>query len=206
MQQIAPGVSTAIENHAEIAAENFRTENLILINETIKHLETEINQLENDLAGVKLDIQNCIIKAPIDGNINIITEINRGDNIVAGTTIATIIPEDDDNSYVIQIYASNEDISKVNIGDKVKYSFLALPYKEYGELTGKITKIATDTKITKDGSSSYYLVEADIQTEPLISYKGEESKIKIGMECEARVVTRTKKIIHYLLEKIDLRL
>ena len=105
LQQIAPGVSTAIENHAEIAAENFRTENLILINETIKHLETEINQLENDLAGVKLDIQNCIIKAPIDGNINIITEINRGDNIVAGTTIATIIPEDDDNSYVIQIYA-----------------------------------------------------------------------------------------------------
>ncbi|WP_278184254.1 HlyD family efflux transporter periplasmic adaptor subunit [Alkaliphilus metalliredigens] len=112
----------------------------------------------------------------------------------------------DDSNYTVRIYPSNEDIANINIGDKVKYNFLALPYKEYGELTGKIARIATDTKTTQEGNSSYYLVESDIETRALVSYKGEEADIKVGMICEARIVTKTKKILHYLLEKIDLRL
>ncbi|QEK12907.1 hypothetical protein FQB35_11545 [Crassaminicella thermophila] len=78
---------------------------------------------------------------------------------------------------------------------------MALPYKEYGELTGKITKIAEDVKPSKD-NKSFYLVEADIE---LVGYNDEKKKIKVGMVCEARIITKTKKILYYLLEKIDLR-
>ncbi|MFZ5968284.1 MAG: HlyD family efflux transporter periplasmic adaptor subunit [Bacillota bacterium] len=204
LQQTAPGTPQYVQDHTDIAVQNFKTENLILLNDQITKLETEINQLENNLETLKLDIQNCIVKAPIDGYINIYTDINKGDSLQGGTSIATIIPDNDSN-YKVQIYASNEDITNIKVGDKVRYNFLALPYKEYGELTGKITRIAKDTKINKEGNASFYLVEADIENKPLVSYKGEEARIKVGMACEVRIVTKTKKILHYLLEKIDLR-
>ncbi|WP_068558099.1 hypothetical protein [Thermotalea metallivorans] len=49
------------------------------------------------------------------------------------------------------------------------------------------------------------MVEADIESRPLVNYSGEEAKIKMGMACEVRIVTKTKKILHYLREKMDLR-
>lgn len=205
LQQTASGTAEALEAYPNIAVEHFKNENLISVNDQIRNLEAEIHQFENNLQAVKLNIDNSIVRAPIDGHINMITDINQGDNLQIATTIATIIPDNDTN-YKIQIYAPNEEITNINISDKVKYNFMALPYKEYGELTGKITKIATDTKVANEGNTGYYLVEGDIENRPLISYKGEEVDIKVGMVCEARVVTKTKKILHYLLEKIDLRL
>ncbi len=205
LQQIAPGTTESLEDYPNIAVEYFRNETLISVNEPIKNLQSAIHQLENNLQAIKLDIENCIVTAPIDGYINMVTDINQGDNIQIATTIATIIPGAHTN-YKVQIYTPNEEIAKIKVGDKVKYNFLALPYKEYGELTGKITKIATDTKVTNEGNTGYYVVEADIENRPLISYKGEEAKIKVGMLTEVRIVTKTKKIFHYLLEKMDLRL
>ncbi|WP_207641974.1 HlyD family secretion protein, partial [Clostridium aceticum] len=204
LQQTAPGTTEALEAYPNIAVDHFKNENLISVNDHIKNLQVEIRQLENNLQTVKLDIESSIVRTPIDGYINIIQDINKGDSIQGGT-VATIIPDNDTN-YKVQIYAPNEEIANIKVGDKVKYNFLALPYKEYGELTGKITKIAIDTKVTNEGNTSYYLVEADIKNRPLISYKGEEAEIKVGMVCEVRVVTKTKKILHHLLEKIDLRL
>jgi hypothetical protein len=49
------------------------------------------------------------------------------------------------------------------------------------------------------------LVESEIENKPLFSYKGEEGEIKMGMTCEAQVITKQKKILYYLLEKIHLK-
>ena len=99
----------------------------------------------------------------------------------------------------------NKDISLISVGDKVKFRLDALPYKEYGMLAGIVTMISPDSSINQSTSTSYYLVEASIENRPLVSYKGEESSIKVGMTLQGHVVTKRKKILHYLLEKIDLR-
>lgn len=80
-----------------------------------------------------------------------------------------------------------------------------MPYKEYGELRGTITDIATDATVDAKTGISYYLVESEIENKPLFSYKGEEGEIKMGMTCEAQVITKQKKILYYLLEKIHLK-
>ncbi|MBZ4647232.1 MAG: hypothetical protein JG777_2721 [Clostridia bacterium] len=33
----------------------------------------------------------------------------------------------------------------------------------------------------------------------------EKAEIKVGMACEAQVITKTKKVLYYLLEKINLK-
>ncbi|WP_257788397.1 HlyD family secretion protein [Clostridium saccharobutylicum] len=105
----------------------------------------------------------------------------------------------------MSLYVSNKDIAGIKVDQKVKYHFEALPYKEYGELNGTITEIATDATVDPKTGISYYLVQSEIENKPLFSYKGDEGEIKMGMACEAQVVTKKKKILYYLLEKINLK-
>ncbi|MNJ72979.1 hypothetical protein D3C77_697030 [compost metagenome] len=52
---------------------------------------------------------------------------------------------------------------------------------------------------------SYYSVEADIQSKPLRSKKGEEAYIKTGMMAEAQIIARSETVLEYILKKIDLK-
>jgi HlyD family secretion protein len=120
-----------------------------------------------------------------------------------GKEVATIIPENGE-SFKIQMYVPNKDISNIDVGDQVKYRFDALPYKEYGVLEGKIKSISVDASYNEAQGTSYYLVESTVVNKPMVSYKGTQATIKVGMSLEAQVITESKSILHYLLEKIDL--
>lgn len=144
------------------------------------------------------------MKATIDGVVNVKNDIAKGQLVQLGQEILSIIPQDD-SQYKVQLYVSNKDITGMKIGEKIKYHFEALPYKEYGELTGTLTDIAEDATVDTKTGTSYYLVKSEIQNKPLFSYKGEKGELKMGMTCEAQVITKQKKILYYLLEKINLK-
>ena len=188
---------------AELDLQIYRNKYLLDIQNTIITDEKTLNTIEKTFKSTNLNIQNSNITAPIAGIINVIMEFNKGDLLENGTTIATILP-DKDSRLKVQLYVSNQDIAKIKVGDWIKYHFLALPYREYGELKGKIINIGIDTKTDIQKNESVYLVEADIDNKPIYSYKGTKGEIKIGMLCEAQVITKTKKIFYYLLEKISL--
>lgn len=181
----------------------FETEMMINLNNEIQNYKLELEKLYKNNRTLTLNIEDTVIKAPIDGYINYNNEFTIGDFINLGTNIGTIVPENGD-SFKIQIYILNKDISNIEIGDNVKYRFEALPYKEYGVLEGKITKISVDTKYNLEQNQSYYLVESTVKNQQLLSYKGNKANIKVGMVLEAQVITKTKKVLFYLLEKMDL--
>jgi len=175
---------------------------IVTIEETIKNKEKSIENVEIELKNIKLSIDEAVITAPIDGTINMLQDINVGDLLQAGSQIATIVPFTED-MYTMQLYVYNKDIANIKTGQKIKYNFSALPYQEYGSLEGTIQKIGTDAKSDSKGLS-YYIIEATIENKPIYSYKGKQSEIKVGMTCEAQVITESKKILNWLLEKIDL--
>lgn len=174
------------------------------LNDTISKNSVNIAKLQKDLQTIDINIKDTIVAAPIDGIVNVITEINRGDLLQGGVDVLTIIPESE-YQYKVQLLMPNEDIANIEKGQDVKFNFLALPYREYGELTGVISNIGTDARIDQRSGKNHYTVDAVIHNKPLYSYKGKMSEIKVGMACEARVIVKTKKILYYLLEKINLR-
>lgn len=181
----------------------YETQVLIEINNTIDTLESEIRTLKKNLDDTEFNIQQSIVSAEIDGKINIKNKINVGDFISGGLNVATIIPEES-SIFKIEISMLDKDISKVKIGDRIKYRFHALPHKEYGELYGEVTNISVDSTIDENLGTNYFIIEGNIDNKPLYSYKGKESNVKVGLTCEVHVVTESKKILFYLLEKIDL--
>lgn len=182
----------------------YKMDTLVQLDDGTKLNEQKIDELKTTIETLKFNIDKSTVKATIDGVINIKNDIAKGQLVPIGQEVLSVIPQDD-SQYKVQLYVSNKDITGMKIGEKIKYHFEALPYKEYGELNGTITDIATDATVDQKTGVSYYLVESEIENKPLFSYKGEKGELKIGMTCEAQVITKQKKILYYLLEKINLK-
>ncbi len=51
----------------------------------------------------------------------------------------------------------------------------------------------------------FYTGEGTLEKNILYSNKSEESVIKAGMTCEARIITRKGKMLYYILEKLNFK-
>lgn len=188
----------------ETALSKFKLDKINEINAAIKQKEKDVSLMEDERKAINVQLDHRNITAPIDGVINIQTPVNVGDMLSPETVLVTIIP-DQTSEYKVELYIHNSDISKIKVGDEIKYHLSALPYKEYGELKGKITNISSDTVTNEADGLDYYLVEASIQNKALSSYKGKKTEITIGMQTKAYVVTDQKKLLHAALEKLNFK-
>ena len=202
--QLAEKQSAESQQYSAVLLEKFQIDKVVAINEQIKLFNDRRTNILDQLKNLQISIQERIITSPINGIVNIVTEINMGDLIASGVELIKIVPETD-SEYKVMLTVLNKDISNIAVGDEIKYHFLALPYKEYGEIKGKINKISIDSTMNPNDGISFYIVEASIDNQALYSYKGQEANIKVGMLSEAYVITDSKKILNYVLEKIDLR-
>jgi len=202
--RITPELDAVNKELATNDLTKYKMDTLVKLDDTSKEDEQKIDELKTNIGTLQFTIDKSTVKAEIDGVVNVKTDISKGELLKSGMEILSVIPQDS-SQYKVKLYVSNKDIAGIKVGEKIKYHFEALPYKEYGELNGTITDIATDATVDQKTGVSYYLVESEIENKPLFSYKGEEGEIKIGMTCEAQVVTKQKKILYYLLEKINLK-
>ena len=166
-------------------------------------LTSQLNELNTQIQQTEEKISQGSIVAEKSGMVNAITTLVKGDSIVAGTQIATIIPPSE-SEFKVQLYVSNSDIANIAVGNEVKYNLSALPSNQYGMITGNVNKISTDTLVQDGQYSGYYLVECSIANTTLTDKDGNSGSVVIGMQAEAKIVTQKKTIIRYLLEKIDL--
>jgi len=82
--------------------------------EDIALAEAQVRQAEADVESAKLQIENSIVKAPIDG---VITKVNyeTGEDFSPSKPVFVMLGE---NNLEIEILVSEADIAKVNLGDK----------------------------------------------------------------------------------------
>lgn len=169
----------------------------------IKSYKDKKNELETNIDKISMQIKSTIVKATMSGFVNSNVELVKDNNLSSGTEVLSIIPKNS-SKYKVNIYVSNKDIGRLKQGMKAKFNVYALPNSEYGYLTGKITYISKDLKINSNSDSAYYLVEAELNKNRLYNSKGKEVELKPGMTCQAQIITESKRILIYLLEKINL--
>lgn len=172
--------------------------------QSIESEQERVKSLEERLQNLDFTLRDYVIRAPIDGTVNVITDINAGDLLQTGTELLTILPEND-SEFMMKLAISNQDVANINVGDTIKYSFIALPSRDYGMLQGTVRSISGDAVMNQQDGNSYYTVEADVQNKPLRSRKGEEAYIKTGMMAEAQIITRSETVLEYILKKLDLK-
>jgi len=185
----------------ELLRERYMLDTLTSISEALFSLQNNRDTLHIDIVGLRLILEEAQVLAPISGVVSMFGEMNAGDFIQTGMDIATILPTSK-SEHRVMLFVSNADIADIEVGQKTNFRFAALPFMEYGEMPGIITRISSDT-YSNDEGQSYYIVEATMDEGSLYDRNGVEAKIVVGMVCDVRVITSTKKIIHWVLEKLD---
>jgi HlyD family secretion protein len=196
-------VYSSKSQNTELVLEKLHLDTLVQIEDGLSANRTNLDKAKTELKNLELNLKEATVTSPIDGIVNLYTEINQGDLLQNGIDIAAIVP-DASTEYKIQLMVSNKDIASIKEGQRIKYHFLALPYHEYGEVEGVVKKIGTDARVDNESGASYYMVEATLEKTELESYKGVKAQVKVGMVCEAQVVTKSRKILWWLLEKLNL--
>ncbi len=193
---------TGVEKKTDAALEEYKNSEIRSTIDSINTCKDKKEELTQALEKLNRQIEEATVIATKDGVINSNTELVKGDTLNAGTIVMTIIP-DNASSFKANIYTSNKDIGKLNVGMQVKFNVYALPNSEYGYLMGKITKISKDLKVDEKNAGGYYLVEASIEGKKLFDSKGKEVALKAGMSCQAQMITENKRIIKFVLEKMN---
>ncbi|NLK99360.1 MAG: HlyD family efflux transporter periplasmic adaptor subunit [Clostridiales bacterium] len=187
----------------EASLSQYKNNELATIINSINSYENKKKELEANIEKINFQIESAIVKATMSGTVNSNIELVEGNILQSGIEVMSIIPEDD-SSYKVNIYVNNADIGKLKENMQVKFNVYALPNSEYGYLTGTIDNISKDLKVDNSSGSAYYLVEARLDNNKLRNSKGQEGNLKAGMACQAQMVTENKRILLYLLEKINL--
>lgn len=195
--------SASIQQKAEIELEKFKLDRIVQIGAAIEDKEKSIQSIQDQVNQLELAISKQSINAPISGMVHMLKDMNAGDIVQPGEPLLSIIPVNE-SMYKISIAVPNHEIGQIAVGQEVDMNFHAFPKQSFGSLAGTVNSISTDSIVQQDGRS-YYSVEASIANKPLVNRKGESGEIRVGMTAEAYVITDSKKIIHYLLEKINLR-
>ncbi len=186
-------------DYVKLNLEKFLSEAIFQIKSEYNKAELEKLQLESQLNELEKKIEFSEITAPITGEIQVINRYNINDYIPSGTEILKIIPKG--TEFLIDINVDNKDISQIKEGQEAKLRLLAFPYKEYGMLEAEIIKISSD--VTYKDNNLAYKVQGKVNNQKLYSKKGKEERIMAGMVSEVRIITRRKKILHIVLEKLD---
>ena len=163
---------------------------------------TKREELLSSIAIVKDAINLSSIRSPFHGVVDFDYDLSVGDYLESGQQIGRVLPMTE-NNYRVQLLVSNKDISNINVGDAVKYRIDAFTYKEYGVIEGVVSKISESSVSQHLNSSGYYIVECTMPDEKMHSYKGEVGNIKIGMQLEGHIITRRKKVLLILFEKMN---
>ncbi|MDF2586713.1 MAG: hypothetical protein K0S41_554 [Anaerocolumna sp.] len=181
----------------------FKSNELKTTIDTIRTYSNKKEELESNINKLNTQIESATVRATRSGVINNNIELVQGDILASGIEVLTIIPEDD-SQFKVNIYVNNKDIGKLEEGMEVKFNVYALPNREYGYLTGTVTNISEDIKVDSNNSSGYYLVEADLDHNLLYDSKENETKLKVGMACQAMMITESERILDFCLRKLNL--
>jgi len=189
------GVANNTENLIQSELQSVSAE-LSSMRTTYKELKTKITELENGLT-------KTVVKAPTDGVVNLQNELVVGNYLSAGKEVMTLIPCEEDG-YIVKSYINNQDIAKIQNDMSVKYEVAAYPSSEYGSMTGEVEFVSADLKANSEDGSAYYVVETSIDNTNLYNKSGDKMDLKVGMQCETKIIVEQKSVLKMLLQKINL--
>ncbi|MHA4894997.1 HlyD family secretion protein [Pedobacter sp. PWIIR3] len=91
-----------------------------------------------------------LIRAQMDGNLSLLTNLKEGQFVDSGQPLFFIAPENSSFYGVVSI--SQQNIGKIRVGQQVHIKVRSYPFEEFGILTGKIQSI--NGFIVKDSYSA----------------------------------------------------
>jgi hemolysin D len=172
----------------------------------LKDLDTQIGTLQSQIAqtgsqitSIKLQMQQRIVRSPIDGVIFELPITKAGAVVQPGQRIAQIAPKN--TGFVLKANIPIQDSGFLKVGMPVKVKFDAYPFQEYGITQGKVTWISPDSKAIQTPQGNIENFELEIALDKQYVENGEKRvQLSAGQTANAEVIIRQRRVIDYVLD------
>jgi hemolysin D len=172
----------------------------------LKDLDTQIGALQSQIAqegsqitSLKLQMQQRIVRSPIDGVIFELPVTKAGAVVQPGQRIAQIAPKN--TGFVLKANMPIQDSGFLKVGMPVKIKFDAYPFQEYGITKGKVTWISPDSKASQTPQGNIENFELEIALDKQYVQNGEKRiQLSAGQTANAEVIIRQRRVIDYVLD------
>lgn len=160
---------------------------------------SRLDQLESDLNQSSMALKNLVITAPSDGIVQGLMVNNVGQAVSPNQELMRLVPEGD--TLIIEAKLSNDDISKISVGQNARVKIATYNYIRYGTLDGKVARISPDA--VQDEKTGQLLFNVWVRTDH--SYMGEipnKYPVSPGMSATVDLITGKRTIFSFLTDKL----
>lgn len=163
-------------------------------------VQTELAQLEEQLAGRADVLRRTVLTSPVDGIVKVIRTVTVGGVIAPGATIMEIVPIG--QTVLVEARISPRDIGFVRVGQPAEIKLSAYDYTTYGGLQGTVEVISPDALGDPDRAggpdATYYRAMVRATERHLVS-RGKELPVMPGMTGTVEIRTHERSVMSFLL-------
>jgi HlyD family secretion protein len=174
--------------------------------EQLKELQTQINSLQSEIAqtgsqitSLKIQLQQRVVRSPINGVIFELPITKPGAVVQPGQRVAQIAPKN--AGLVLKATMPNQQSGFLKVGMPVKVKFDAYPFQEYGIVPGKVNRISPDSKVTQTPQGNIESFELEIAlARQYIQNGNKRIPLTPGQTATAEVIVRERRVIDFILD------
>jgi protease secretion system membrane fusion protein len=164
----------------------------------LSDIQKEAEALQSRLVALDFELNNALVKAPVDGTVVGLAVFTKGAVVPGGFKLMELVPADD--ALVVEGMLPVNLVDKVREGLKVELMFSAFNTNTTPHIPGIITLVSADRSTDERTGQPYYKIRAKVAPEgvKLIAHL----KIRPGMPVELFVKTGERTMMNYLLKPI----
>ncbi len=165
----------------------------------INTLKSEVAQTKSQITSFKIQLQQRIVRAPIDGVIFELPVTKPGAVLQPGQRVAQIAPKN--STVILRALMPNEHSGFLKVGMPVKVKLDAYPFQDYGVVQGQVSWISPDSKVQQTSQGDINTFELEIaMPQPYVQAGLKRIPLTAGQTATAEVIIRQRRIIDYVLD------
>lgn len=164
----------------------------------LSDIQKEAEALQNRLEALDFDLNNTLVRAPVDGTVVNLNVFTKGAVVQSGFKLMELVPIDD--TLIVEGMLPVQLVDKVHEGLKVELIFSAFNTNTTPHIPGIITQVSADRTTDERTGQPFYKVKAKVAPEGVKMLAN--LQIRPGMPVELFVKTGERTMMNYLLKPI----
>jgi multidrug resistance efflux pump len=165
--------------------------------------QAEIEKLKMRIGGLKTDLENTqqnllTIRSPYDGVIIAMDQRTVGSFVQQGQVLCQLAAKEAKPR--ARMILPEAGLSKLAIGQRIRYFFEAFPYQRYGAVTGKLDWISPSSVTSTDGR--HFIALGSLDRYQISAGTGQELALRVGMRGDGHIIVGGRTLIEYAFEPI----
>lgn len=169
------------------------------IQSQIVSLRSDIAQTNNQIKSLQFQLQQHIIRSPINGTIFQLPIQRPGAVLQAGQPVAQIAARG--NHLILRAQIAPQESGFIKPGMPVRVKFDAYPFQDYGIIPGHLSWMSPDSRTVETSQGKAETFELEIELEQLyVEAQGKRILLAPGQTATAEIITRQSRLIDFIIK------